>query len=94
MKLRLQGAQTEKDDEKTIEDPELLMEVMEAREEVEGATDEASLRGLLAVNASGVESCVKELSAAFEGGNNAAAVALTQRLTYLIKIQNEIIQKL
>ena len=70
------------------------MEMMEAREEVDAAADEASLQGLLARNASIVEECVQELSAAFRAADSGAAIKLTQRLTYLTKIEEEIKRKL
>ena len=92
--LRIQGSQTDKDDEKTIQDPELLMEMMGAREEVDATDDEAALQGMLARSTSSIEECVQELSAAFKAADSSASVKLTQRLTYLMKIQEEIKRKL
>mmetsp|Transcript_13643 Transcript_13643/g.35304 ORF Transcript_13643/g.35304 Transcript_13643/m.35304 type:complete len:292 (-) Transcript_13643:369-1244(-) len=93
--LKTLGASSEAEEEGTIDvDPQLLMETMEAREEVEAATGAAELGALRARNDELQAECGAALSAAFAGGNLAEARRLVQRLTYLTRIGEEILRKL
>ncbi|GLC43808.1 hypothetical protein PLESTB_000910100 [Pleodorina starrii] len=92
--LALRGISAGEHFEGTIEDPELLMEVLEAREEVEGTDDPATLSALLARNRQQQERLVAALSAAFRSGDTRGAVALTHQLQYVTKLEQEIVKKL
>lgn len=79
----------------TIDNPELLMAVMEAREEVEGAEgDVPTLRKLLAANAQRQAALVEQLSAAFAAGDRQRAVQLTAELTYWDTLERTIVDML
>ncbi|KAI3424842.1 hypothetical protein D9Q98_008228 [Chlorella vulgaris] len=80
----------------TITDPELLMYVMEAREEVEGtpANDTARLQALLDTNQSLEQRCIQELSAAFAAGDLQHAAELTTQLRYICRIREAIVEKM
>ncbi|KIY99902.1 putative Co-chaperone protein hscB like protein [Monoraphidium neglectum] len=80
--------------EGTLEDPELLMEVMEARERVEGTSDPSELRELLAANRSDQRRVEGQLSAAFGAGDTARAAALVAQLTYYVRLEEAIVAKL
>jgi molecular chaperone HscB len=67
---------------------------MEAREEVDSTDDPAILSALLARNRQKQEDLVQALSAAFRSDDTRAAVALTNQLQYLAKLEHEIVKKL
>ncbi|KAG2500829.1 hypothetical protein HYH03_001591 [Edaphochlamys debaryana] len=92
--LMLRGISAGDNHEGTIEDPELLMQVLEAREEVEDTSDPATLSALLARNRAQQEGLVGQLSAAFRDGDERRAVGLVTQLQYLAKLEAEIIKKL
>lgn len=94
MQLQVSGVQGEDSDELTIDDPELLMEMMDMREAVDASDSEDDLRDLQKANDTQLKSCVSALSEAFSRGDVKAAVQGTQRLTYLYKVRDEIIKKL
>ena len=50
------------------QDPETLMEVMEAQEAIEEASEEAEIEGLKTVNRARIDETVKKLGQAFDGG--------------------------
>lgn len=79
----------------TITDPELLMSVMEAREEVEEAgSDRAVLQPLLD-RMQGLEAgCVQELAQAFAAGDLSHAAELTTQLRYICRIKEAILDKM
>lgn len=84
---------TERDGRDTPVDPELLMEVMEAREAIMDARGDAGkLRELLKVHGERVEMCVEETqrtmdAKTFDGESAKDAVV---RLTYFVRIVEEI----
>lgn len=80
--------------EGTIQDPELLMEVMEAREQVEESNDPATLQQLLYSNKERQQRLVKALSKAFKEDDIKEASSLTHQLTYLVRLEKEILKKL
>ncbi|KAG2445892.1 hypothetical protein HXX76_000496 [Chlamydomonas incerta] len=92
--LALKGVNAGEAFEGTIDDPELLMEVLEAREEVEGTDDPAALSQLLAHNRQQQAGLVGRLSAAFRSGDTGAAVSLTHQLQYVARLEQEIVKKL
>lgn len=80
--------------EGTIADPELLMEVMEARERVEASADAAELAALRESARARQRGVEAELSAAFKAGDYAEAAALVARLTYYVRLEEAITAKL
>ncbi|GAB4821397.1 hypothetical protein N2152v2_008443 [Parachlorella kessleri] len=78
----------------TITDPELLMYVMEAREEVEGTTEPARLQQLLDDSRVQEQRCVQELVTAFQQSDFSRAAEVTTHLRYVKRIQEAIIDKL
>lgn len=94
--LMLRGVNAGDSFEGTIEDPELLMEVLEAREEVESTDDVQRLQQLLARNRQQQEALVRGLSEAFRAGEGQLdrAVALVTQLQYLARLEQEIVKKL
>eukprot|EP00898_Chlorokybus_atmophyticus_P006376 jgi/Chlat1/673/Chrsp104S01148 len=91
--LELRGAKYGENFEGTISDPELLMEVMSAREEVESADPEA-LERLLETNDSKISATTASISRAFAQGDVDAAAEQTLRLTYYVSIRDEIVRRL
>ena len=76
-------------------DPTLLIEVMETREAIERAGDDASALGAMApANAAAEHECVAALGAAMDAGDLATARKETVRLTYLVRIRDEIKRRL
>ncbi|KAK3278711.1 hypothetical protein CYMTET_13359 [Cymbomonas tetramitiformis] len=92
----LQGAGIEVGEghEGTIEDPELLMEVMEQRMAIEEADGDEELRPMRQHNLQQLEESRKQVSAAFADGNVQEAAHETIRMQYLVKISDTILDKL
>lgn len=78
----------------TITDPELLMYVMEAREEVESTEDRERLQQLLQESKAQEERCLQELRVAFQQGQLHHAAEATTQLRYVNRIQEAILDKL
>ncbi|MDX2102746.1 MAG: Fe-S protein assembly co-chaperone HscB [Alphaproteobacteria bacterium] len=76
--------------ERTIRDPTLLMEAMEAREALEEATDLAAVEALAARQRADRDSCLASLQQLFDAGDLDGAEAVTLRLTYLAKLGEDI----
>ena len=100
--LETHGVDVERGLEQTIEDPALLMEVMELREEVEevgageggGAGAAAALEALRARSDARVAASESAVAAAFDAGDIAAAKDATIRLIYMRKVGDEILERL
>ncbi|KAG0028830.1 hypothetical protein BGZ82_008234 [Podila clonocystis] len=74
----------------SLDNPELLMEVMEARELLEDAQTEAEVQGLKDVNDARVLETCQGLSNAFRAQDLESAKELAIKLQYWIRIQNVI----
>eukprot|EP00877_Chromochloris_zofingiensis_P006294 jgi/Chrzof1/1918/Cz10g26080.t1 len=91
--LKLHGVVAGDEFEGTIENPELLMEVMEAREEVESTNDPDKLHQLLTSNRTQQQALVVRLREAFKQADLQQAAELTTQLTYLDRLQQAILLK-
>ncbi|KAI8870509.1 Co-chaperone Hsc20 [Ramicandelaber brevisporus] len=87
--LELHGTPISESDS-LMDKPEFLMEVMEARETIAAAKDEADLEDVKEENTQRRDRVVKELVQAFRDGKWEAAKALTIELQYWEKIQRTI----
>jgi molecular chaperone HscB len=74
------------DETAKVEDPELLMEVLDARERIEEAQSEDDLVDMKTENDARIEESVKVLEDAFANDNMEAAKAEAVRLRYWINI--------
>ena len=94
MQLQLEGRDplAEQGGSAVIE-PALLMQVMEVRERIAAASDEAELRALMTSNSSEVEVLIRDLEASFAKHDTDAAARDLVALQYLTKIQLEIEDK-
>ncbi|CAG8499595.1 2852_t:CDS:2 [Ambispora leptoticha] len=84
--LRLNGILVTESE--SIEDPELLMQVMEARELLEEATCEEEVKNIREMNEERINEIIKEISQAFQNNDLDTAKALTIRLQYWHNIRN------
>lgn len=76
-------------DDRTIRDPELLMEQMERRESLAGARDAAGVETCIGAAVADSMSIEAELGDAFAAGDMAAARRSALRLRYLRKLVDE-----
>ncbi|KAK9416853.1 putative Co-chaperone HscB, C-terminal oligomerization domain-containing protein [Seiridium unicorne] len=88
--LSLQGLDIANDETAKVEDPELLMEVLEAREEIEEAAEESDLEPLRARNQVREEESIAELERCFSEGDMEAAVRECVKLRYWVNIAESI----
>lgn len=89
--LQLQhGLDVAADETAKVEDPELLMEVLEAREQIEEAQDEAELAPLREANAAREDESVALLEDAFAKADLEAAVRECVKLRYWVNIRESI----
>ena len=91
--LAISGQALPGDDGGTIADPELLIETMEKREELDQAESREAVLAIIEAVRADIEACEGYLSAAFSDGDFEAAVAPTLRLRYLTKIIDEARQR-
>lgn len=71
-------------------DPDLLTEVLYARETIEEAGSEKDLEGVRAENETRIEACLKSLEEAFAGEDIARATRETVRLRYWVNIRESV----
>lgn len=90
--LQLQGIHV--DEEGTVTDPELLMEIMEVRESVEDANNADTLKTLQSKIQAKLEECRISFSSAYERHDFASAVSSVQKMSYYERTNAEIIKKL
>ncbi|KAJ2753081.1 molecular chaperone [Coemansia pectinata] len=86
--LKLQGREIDEKDQ--ITDPELLMEIMESREEIEMAKTESQVADIRRRNELKVAGVVDGLSQAFARGDLVRARDLTHHLQYLRRISQTV----
>lgn len=84
------GLDVAADETAKVDDPELLLEVLEAREQIEDAADESELEPLKAANAVREEESIAELERAFAAGDLEAAVRECVKLRYWVNIRESI----
>ncbi|TVU50392.1 hypothetical protein EJB05_01762, partial [Eragrostis curvula] len=90
--LKLEGVQV--DEEKTINDPELLMEMMEIREAVNDATDSETLEKIQSQIKRKLETWSETFQEAFDKRDFNSAVEATQRMRYYERAVEETVKKL
>ncbi|KAI4596152.1 hypothetical protein KJ359_005657 [Pestalotiopsis sp. 9143b] len=89
--LQLQhGLDVAADETAKVEDPELLMEVLEAREQIEEAGDEAELAPLREANSQRENESIALLEDAFASADLEAAVRECVKLRYWVNIRESI----
>jgi molecular chaperone HscB len=87
--LQFHGAAAARGPEKTVNDEAVLLEAMETREALAEAETPGDVEAILTRARDGILECLSGLGAAFAEGDMAAAAALTLRLTYLFKLDDE-----
>ncbi|MCJ1472627.1 hypothetical protein MMC13_001276 [Lambiella insularis] len=88
--LSMRGVDVAEDETAKVEDPELLMEVLEAREEIEAAEEEAQLQPLKARNEAKIKDSEHKLEAAFKADDIHTAKEEAVKLRYWINIKESI----
>ncbi|KUJ08519.1 Co-chaperone Hsc20, partial [Mollisia scopiformis] len=88
--LSLQGIETADDETAKVEDAELLMEVMEAREAVESAEEEEELVAVREENEERVRDTEERLGERFEQGDWEGARGEAVRLRYWVNVRESI----
>jgi molecular chaperone HscB len=88
--LSLKGIDVVEDETAKIEDPELLMEVMEMQEEIEEAETEQDLEGMKRHNDGRIERSVENLEEAFKRDDIQSAKNEAVRLRYWINIKESL----
>lgn len=78
------------DETARVEDPELLMEVLEMRERIEGAESEEEVRGMEEVNEERIAESVRGLEGAFGRDDLRAAREEAVRLRYWVNIRESL----
>ncbi|XP_073004849.1 iron-sulfur cluster co-chaperone protein HscB homolog [Typha latifolia] len=90
--LKLEGIQV--DEEKTVADPDLLVEMMEIREAVEEASDSQTLKQIQSQAQKKLEAWSNSFQEAFNKQHFNSAVTSTQRMRYYEKAIEEVVKKL
>jgi molecular chaperone HscB len=88
--LSLKGIDTHEDETAKVEDPELLMEVLDARERIEEAEDEADLVDMKEENDSRIQNSVTVLEGAFQKDDIELAKSEAVRLRYWVNIKESL----
>jgi molecular chaperone HscB len=88
--LSLRGIDVSTDETAKVEDPELLMEVLEAREEIEDVEEEGGLDELRRRNEERIQRSEAVLEEAFTGEDVARAREETVRLRYWVNIKESL----
>ena len=88
--LSLRGINVVEDETARVEDPELLMEVLEMREDIEAAGEEADLVPIKEPNDVKINASVKVIEDAFMADNMIAAKEEAIKLRYWINIKESL----
>jgi molecular chaperone HscB len=88
--LSLRGIDVAEDETAKVEDPELLMEVLDAREEIEEAQEERELDGMKTINNERIDVCEKNLDEAFKKDDVGLAKAEAVKLRYWVNIKESL----
>ena len=88
--LGLRGVDVAEDETAKVEDPALLMEVLEMRETIEEVEDEGQLQSLKAQNDAKIEKSVSILEQAFKDNDIASAKDEAVKLRYWINIKDSL----
>ena len=87
--LALKGRPAHREGGPSLEDPALLAEAMEWREELAEAGDEGAVAAVLARAKADIAATETALKGAFDADDLEAAARLTLRLSYLVKLGDE-----
>jgi molecular chaperone HscB len=90
--LSLKGIEVAEDETAKVEDPELLMEVLDARERIEEAASEEDLQEMKTENDLRIEESVNILEEAFERDDVAKAKNESVKLRYWVNIKESLDQ--
>ncbi|KAJ4371988.1 molecular chaperone [Neocucurbitaria cava] len=88
--LSLRGIEVAEDETAKVDDPELLMEVLEARERIEEAEKEEDLAEMKSVNEERIEESTRVLEEAFQEDDLEKAKAEAVKLRYWVNIRESI----
>ncbi|KAH8786564.1 Fe-S protein assembly co-chaperone HscB [Hyaloscypha finlandica] len=88
--LSLRGIDVAEDETAKVEDPELLMEVLDAREEIENAREEEELEEMKRINEERIERSEAILDAAFKRDDIEGAKSEAVRLRYWVNIKESL----
>ncbi|KAK0120899.1 hypothetical protein ONS96_011097 [Cadophora gregata f. sp. sojae] len=88
--LSLRGIDVAEDETAKVDDPELLMEVLDAREEIENAGHEEELEEMRRVNEERIEESEGVLDRAFKGDDLGRAKEEAVRLRYWVNIKESL----
>eukprot|EP01024_Parvocaulis_polyphysoides_P056146 TRINITY_DN5858_c1_g4_i1.p1 TRINITY_DN5858_c1_g4~~TRINITY_DN5858_c1_g4_i1.p1 ORF type:complete len:264 (-),score=43.65 TRINITY_DN5858_c1_g4_i1:102-869(-) len=91
---KLYGWQTQEEEEGTIEDPELLMQIMEEREAVEETADQQLLQNMRQSNMQKQSQLADSLASAFQNDQREEIKRLVTELTYVVRLGEEILNKI
>jgi molecular chaperone HscB len=86
----LRGIDVAEDETAKVEDPELLMEVLETREEIENAGEEEELEELKRINEERIEESEGVLDTCFKEDNIQGAKEEAVRLRYWVNIKESL----
>ena len=82
------------DEKSKVADPQLLMEIMDLREQIEESTSASEVKELIRENRQAIDEVKAQLSAAYKARDLQKMVEGTNRLQYLSKVDFEAREKL
>ncbi|CZS88785.1 hypothetical protein WAI453_010617 [Rhynchosporium graminicola] len=88
--LQLRGIDVAEDESAKVDDPELLMEVLDAREEIESVEEERDLEGMKGVNEERIRGSEEVLDRAFREDDLNKAKEEAVRLRYWVNIKESL----
>jgi len=88
--LSLRGIDVAEDETAKVDDPELLMEVLDAREEIENAEEEGELDEMRRINEERIEGSEGVLDRAFKDDDLVGAKEEAVRLRYWVNIRESL----